>query len=174
MRQFTSRVTFVALLVLTGVPPAIAQSPATDFELSVTTTADRTVSVQCVRGCKLVVGTVVELGGEVRWKAFPVFSLEKCQSRECSSGQVLGGVVTQSPSPDFDLWVASRAEATVIKCVRGCKFAAVAGAPSPDAPEPMRVQEVQFPCSRQTCASGRISGWVEQDPHITSGALPRR
>ena len=161
MRPNMFRLTFVALLVLAGSPTAIAQSRATDFELSVTTSADRTVAVQCVRGCKLVVATVVELGGEVRWKVFPVFSFEKCQSRECSSGQVLGGVVTQSPSPDFDLWVANRAEGTVIKCVRGCKFAAVVGTPSPDAPAAMRVQEVQFPCSGQTCASGRISGWVE-------------
>jgi len=154
-------VMFVALLILAGSLAANAQTSATDFELSVTTSADRTVRVQCVRGCKLVVATVVELGGEVRWKVSPMFSFEKCQSRECSSGQILGGVVTQSSSPDFDLWVASRAEGTLIKCVRGCKFAAVAGVPDPHAPAPIRVEEVQFPCSAHACASGRISGWVE-------------
>ena len=159
MRQITFRVTVVALLIHAGSLTAIAQSPTTDFELSVTTSADRAVAVQCVRGCKLVVATA-EPGAEIRWKVFPAFKFD-CKSRECSSGQVLGGVVTQSPSPDFDLWVANRAEGTVIKCVRGCSFAAVAGAPAPDAPPPMRVQEIQFPCGPLTCASGRISGWLE-------------
>ena len=160
MRPNMFRLTFVALLVLAGSPTAIAQSPATDFELSVTTIADRTVAVQCVRGCKLVVLTL-QPDGEMRWKVFHEFKFGTCKS-ECSSGQVLGGVVTESPTPDFDLWVANRAEGTVIKCVRGCTFAAIAGTPSPDAPhQPMRVQEVQFPCSHQSCASGRISGWVE-------------
>jgi len=83
---------FVAAVVFLGASVGTAQSPATDFELSVSTTADRTVSVQCVRGCKLVVATV-QPGGETRWKVFPAFSFENCQSRECSSGQVLGGVV---------------------------------------------------------------------------------
>lgn len=161
MGTFSVRFTVVTLLILISASVQGAQL-ATDFELSVTTSADRSVEIQCVRGCRLVVATRSPADGEMHWKVFPKFAFTKCQNRECSSGQTLGGVVTQSPSPDFDLWVANSVDGTVIKCVRGCKFAAVAQAPAPDDPEPLRVPEVRFPCRGQSCVV-RISGWVESN-----------
>jgi hypothetical protein len=151
-------------LIFVGAAVGGAQSPATDFELAVTavtTGARGGVTVRCVRGCRLLVATSTA-GGETRWTVFPRFVLDNCGPSECSSGQVLGGVVSQSPSPDFDLWVATSVEGSVIKCVRGCKFAAVVGAPRAEDPPAKRVPEVRFPCNGESCASGIVGGWVER------------
>ena len=159
MDRSALRMTFVAVMVFVGASLGRAQSPAPNFELSVATTPDRAVSIRCVRGCSLVVATL-QPGGETQWQVRPTFAFAKCEATECSSGQVLGGVVSQSPSPDFDLWVANKIDGTVIRCVRGCKFAAVVGAPKSDDPLVTRLSEVRFPCSGQSCASGRIGGWI--------------
>jgi hypothetical protein len=147
------------LMLLVGETARTGQSQAADFELSVLTTANRMVTVQCVRGCKLVVATKAP-ETELRWKVFTEFSFT-CKLKDCSSGQVLGGVVAQSLTPDFNLWVSNSTERTAIRCVRGCKFAASTLPLKPDDPSAMRVQEIRFPCSGESCASGRISGWIE-------------
>ena len=160
----TKRMALVAALVFVSAAVGGAQSPTADFELSVTgltTGAGRSVTVRCIRGCRLVFASA-PAGGETHWNITPRFVLNCASfSTECSSGQILGGVVSRAASPDFDLWLANSAEGNVIKCVRGCKFAATVGAPRAEDPPAKRVPEVRFPCNGQSCASGIIGGWVE-------------
>ena len=156
----TLRLALVAALAFVGAAVGSAQSRASDFELSVKSGANRTVTVRCIRGCRLVSASAPS-GGETSWKITRSFVIENCSSDECSSGQILGGVVSRVPSPDFDLWLANSAEGNVIKCVRGCQFAARVGAPRVDDRPAKRVSEVRFPCNGQSCASGTIGGWVE-------------
>jgi hypothetical protein len=161
------RLAVVIVAIHVGAAVAAAQPPTTDFELQVAPSPDGRVSVRCTRGCSLVVLVHHPEEDVMRWDVHPDFKFQ-CQ-RDCSSGRGLGGVAPATtarfvPSPHFDLVVENKfvnTVTTVVRCVRGCKFAAVVGSPKPGDPEAKRVTEVRFPCDEQACASGRIGGWVE-------------
>lgn len=169
MRHLSCRLAVVIVTLIASSAAAAAQSSITEFELQVMTAPDRSVTVRCVRGCSLVVLVHHPVEDVMRWDRMPHFNF-RCRTGNCSSGKVLGGAAPATTegfvsAPAFDLLVENKivdaAMRTVVRCVRGCSFAAVVGAPRPGAPEPERVKEAQFPCNDQGCASGRISGWLE-------------
>ena len=149
----------ITLVVALGcVEAASAQSMPTAFELSVTTESDRTVSVECLRGCTLLV-LVSPPTEPMQWDSISVFRFN-CAQRKCSSGRVLSGTVTQVNSPAFDLWITSGPSGTTVRCTRACDFSAPLNAPNFDQSGATRVQEVMFTCSGESCASGTIGGRV--------------